>query len=124
MFSLFPKVDTYYELSINTFMYMDYRCQVDPPLLFKWRKNYGLDQFEIYGRDIYDDIFAYGETLSEASEMLKEAILPTFWEECLDFNATDKTSKLARIALDLKDRVIFTENKDLLHDGGFKEKGS
>ena len=88
--------------------------------MFKWCKDYKLDQFEICGRGIYDDIFAYGETLVEALEMLTEAILPTFWEECLDFNATDRTSKLARIALDLKDKVTSTENRDLLHDGSFK----
>ena len=121
----FPVVNADYELPIDSFVYSDCHYRIDPPLSFKWRKNYKLKQFEISGRGIYDDIFAYGETLTEALEMLTEAILPTFWEECLTFNVTAASQKLAQIALDIKNRVQVTVpgNEDLLYDGGFRKKG-
>ena len=117
-----PAVRTDYELQIDSFVYSDYPYRIDPPLSFKYCKNYELDQFEISGRGIYDDIFAYGETLKEALEMLTEAILPTFWGECLTFTITDKSHKLAKIALDLKERVISTEDKGLLNNGSSETK--
>ncbi len=98
-------VETYYELHVESFIFEDQEYTASPPIPFKSRWNEETELFEITGRSVYQDVFVYGERLSDALDILKEEVLPILWEDCISGDGAKLSKRAKEIAADLEGRV-------------------
>jgi len=104
--SLHPLEYSYhYHLKIDHFHSENKRYIINPDLIFQWKNNKETGLYEVFGSGIYEDIMTYGESLEEALDILRDGIIPIFWQDCVDGNDASLTKRAQSIVRDLRERV-------------------
>ena len=69
------------EMRISSFgSQEDGYVELDEPLVFRWEQDPKTGYFVIRGTGDYGHVMTYGDTLSEATRVLRRSVLPVMWE--------------------------------------------
>lgn len=97
---------TNHRVYIDSFIVEGQALQLNPPISFVLMLNIDEETIEVRGEHAYQDIFVYGDTLSDAVEILQTEILPILWEDCREEETALLSSRARQMAIDFRIRVI------------------